>query len=167
MYRLPTYVSRGASVAFALTVTALWSCDSNSSIQGFTNLSVPPAVDSYAAGEFVPESNQGGLARSVRVLGVYVGRLVDVYDLDAASGLRTLQHRDFAIGLDIASNGTDYELRWSQAGQRDVLTVLHPAGSAGYAAALEGLDADLTPLLDRGLDASTAPPFTDVPRNAA
>jgi hypothetical protein len=118
-------------------------------------------------GGFVPDPNHGGLATSVRVTGVFLGRLVDVYDFDAASGASALQHRDFPIGLDIASNGVDFDLRWSQAGQRDILTILHTAGSAAYANAFAQIDAQLVPMLDNGIAPSSLPPYSVVARNGA
>jgi hypothetical protein len=129
--------------------------------RGGTGLRTDPATGL----SFLEDPHQGGHAGQLKLAGMYWGRRVDVYDRPSGGGLLRRRFKDFLIGNDIQSNGVDYELRRDPITQAESLTILHRPGSAQYLAALQALEAGLTPILDKDLNA--LPPFTMVARNAA
>ena len=74
-----------------------------------SSFTYPPGFDPSPAGFFV-DANEGGLDNEPRVLSLRWGRLVDVFVQDSATGLRSLQHRDFVVGEDIRTDGVDFLL---------------------------------------------------------
>ena len=125
------------------------------------------AVNPGTGGLYVAEANSGGIAPSLKVLQVLYGRLADVYDLDQATGVRTLRFRELLIGANIASNGIDFTLEEKPLTQRTELTVLHAFGTPEFANAFAALEAGLQPFLIKSFDPGELPPFTAMPRNAA
>jgi hypothetical protein len=117
-----------------------------------------PATDLY----FVVSDHQGGDTTSFRIDDVLWGRLVDVYDETSTEPVM----RDFVIGVDIVSNGFDYELTLDPLSERESLRILHPIGTPEFASALGIAELNLQVLQKKGISPSELPPFTAVPRNA-
>ena len=122
---------------------------------------------------FVFESHQGGAASSLRIQNVFWGRLVEIYDCvdcqdaDPSNDVRTLRFSDFVIGQDIATDLVDFVLDRNPITGQEQLTVRWPIESPEWSAAFARLEANLQPLLVKGLGIDVAPPFSAVPRNAA
>lgn len=119
----------------------------------------PPAAPAFL--DFLADPNQRGLASGLRLVELRWGRLVQVFDRDAATGARQLVHGDFLIGQGIASDGVDYELAENLAGQAE-LTILHRRGTVGFKSALLAAEAAAGTVLD-----ATQAPWSFVARNAA
>ena len=116
---------------------------------------------------FFPDANEGGLDNDPRLLSLSWGRLVDVFDQDSATGLRSLQHRDFVVGEDIRTDGVDFLLEINPVTQQSSLTILHTAGTVNYQSAFDRLELNLGPVLPKSAEPTELPPFSFLPRNAA
>ncbi len=112
------------------------------------------------------DPNQGGQASEIRLVEMLWGRLVDVYDRDPGTGVRTLQRSDLVVEDGIVSDGIDYALEQDPVTLDERLTILHAAGSAAYAAAFDALDDALPSIATKGFGPSELPPFPLLPRNA-
>ncbi len=126
-----------------------------------------PAGFEPSPGGFFLDSNEQGKASSVRILDILWGRLTDVYDRDPLTGVRTLRHRDYLIGEDIISDGSDFDLEVNPVTEQAILTILHEAGTPAYKSALNRLDDGLGPILPKSLAPNELPPFSFLPRNGA
>lgn len=155
-----TLFAIGASLCLGLSNCGGKSPGSGSSQAAGTLVQNPdPNIDTY----FVVENNKGGDAATIKVLRSVWGRLVDIY----ATGDTAPRFIDFLIGTDIESDGFDFLLVRNPVTNKDELTVLHAFGSNDFKTAFGRLESGLQPFLIKGLDPSTLPPFTAVPRNAA
>ncbi len=111
------------------------------------------------------DPHQDGQASSLHLTGVLWGRLADVYDLDAATGIRRLQARNLVIGESIQSDGVDYEMTTQLVTGLVELTILHRLGTAEFEQAYEHLEQTLVSLPT--VDPAGLPPFPMIARNAA
>lgn len=111
---------------------------------------------------FVRETHQSGQAAELRLVEIYWGRLVEVRD-----NRGVVRFNELLIGPDIQSDGVTFELAKNAFTQVDSLTILHPVKSPKFRRALRRTQSGLVQLLDKGIDPSTLPPFTMVPRNSA
>lgn len=102
-------------------------------------------------------------AEPLEVTAVAWGRLVDVYDWDAARGTSELRLPAVAIGPDVVTDGVDYRLARDAVAGRDELVVLHPGGSEAFAEALRRAERALVPIHAR----STIDPRLDGARPVA
>ncbi len=116
--------------------------------------------------QFVATEHQGGGGSALKLLRMEWGRLVDVYDQDAA-GLRTRRFADFIIGEDIVSDGVDYLLERNPVTEIETVTILHPFGSPAFLSAFQQLDQNLQTFQVKGINVGQLGPFTGVARNAA
>ena len=128
--------------------------------------SYPAGFDPSPAGFFV-DANEKGDANDPRIVNVAWGRLVDVFDTDAVTGVNSLQHRDFVVGEDIRTDGVDFVLDINPVTEQATLILLHEAGTPGYDAAFAKLELNLGPIQPKGLGVGELPPFSFMPRNAA
>jgi hypothetical protein len=103
--------------------------DACSRVEHAAVASEPPSL----GGAALSDPHQGGRASRLEVVEVGFGRLVDLYDHDAASGGESLQYADLVVDPGLAE-GADLRLE-ADAG-RTRLVVLHPVGSPGFLAAL-------------------------------
>ncbi len=120
---------------------------------------------------FIVEENQRGNAGQLELLGLFTGRLVDVYDAEVDPLTQeiqdtSLQQTDFVIGLDI-SNDSTYALETNPVTQKTRVIIKEPADSPAYIEALKRLGLNLTPISDKSLNPSELPPFSPAPRNSA
>lgn len=116
--------------------------------------------------QFIVEENFRGQTNQLEVLGLFWGRLVDVFDFDATDQSTELQQVDFVVGEDIRTNST-FELATNPVTEKTTVTIKHPAGSPAYIQALKSLGANITPIQDKSLSPSELPPFSVAPRNSA
>jgi hypothetical protein len=123
----------------------------------------PPGFDVSPAG-FFTDPNEGGSSNDFKLVEMFWGRLVDVYDYDSTTGLSALQYRNFVIGEDVFSDGVDYQLDINGVTEVTTLKILHKAGSTNFAAALARIDDNVGPIAPNGYLASSQP-FSFVPRN--
>jgi len=160
--RRPTVVAglrRLAALALAGCVAQLAGCDGQTT--GNSNTSGALLGTERAEAQ---DAHQGGMASRLDLKGLSWGRLVDVYDFDAASQSSSLQHKDFVIGGDFVADGVDCVLESDWTGEGERLMIRHRAGSASFAAVRERLELGLEALAIQGPDA--AGPFSSVPRDA-
>jgi hypothetical protein len=123
----------------------------------------PPGFEISPAG-FIIDPNQGGESNDFQLLEMFWGRLVDVYDFDAANDLATLQHRSFVIGEEVFSDGVDYELATNGVTEVTSLRILHKAGTSEYKSAFDRIADNVGPIAPNGYT-SSGQPFSFVPRN--
>lgn len=119
----------------------------------------------------VVDPNQSGQASSLRITGLFWGRLATVRDSSGA-----VQQTDMPIGEDVRTDGVDFELEINPITEETSVTILHPytpsaivngVETSPYQRAFSRLDLNLTPIADKDIDPSELPPFTMVPRNAS
>lgn len=130
------------------------------------------AEDPASGTRFVATEHAGGAAKTLRVVSVSWGRLVDIYapsedlaeDVDGALASR-LVLRDVLIGAEIASDDADFELA-TRASGREVLTIRHRASSREFMRALRRAESSVERIADRSFAVDELPPFDCVPRNA-
>lgn len=115
---------------------------------------------------FIASRHQHGEARAVSLLDLRWGRLVDVYDFDSATQLRTLRLRDVLVGEAVGGDEGEFELVESLASGAEQLTIRHPFGSPQFEAALASAQSECGRVEDRSFDPRELPPFSRVPRNA-
>ncbi len=123
-----------------------------------------------AGGTFLQDPNKGGTAQSIQITGVFWGRLVDIYDRTMVGPNQfesELQFTDFVIGDNIISDGVNFTLDANPITGQQELTILHEAGTPSYQSALTAVEANLQPIITKGVSVNEAPPFSAVPRNAA
>ncbi|MCB9914385.1 MAG: Ig-like domain-containing protein [Planctomycetes bacterium] len=116
-----------------------------------------PAIGSSS---FVVEGNRRGQASDVKILGVYWGRLAAVADVSGE-----VQNRDYVIGENIRTNSI-YDVTTNPITDQTLVTIQALAGTSAYEQAFLALDANLTPVQPKGLDANETGPFSMAPRNA-
>jgi hypothetical protein len=142
------------------------SLSSGSGAAGGTQLDQPGTDPTILSKTLSVDPNHGGEAQALKIVRVSWGRLVDVVDEN-----RDLQQKDMVIPETIGSDNINYELSTELGTERNVLRVLHPAGTPEYDQAYESLRisafSGLTAVSDKGIDPSELPPFSLVPRNAA
>lgn len=131
---------------------------------GSGEFSYPEGFESSPAGFFV-DPNKGGQGSSLRIAEAFWGRLVDVYDTDAITGVQSLQYRNYVIGENIQSDGNDFVLEANPVTQQENLIILHEFGTVGFDQALAQLDDNLGPIVPKGLATFELPPFPFFPRN--
>lgn len=167
--------SHSSPVLFAALLATAAGCSDASSqnvpAQGASSnaaVAPPPGGSSAPGGNqsgtdapHIGESHQGGQASNLFLLDLSFGRLVDVFEVDGASGERHLVYEDVVVGPDVASDGVDYELGANLA-QRAELTILHDRATFAFAGALAAAEAARLPLSGTG-----QPPWSVVPRDAA
>jgi len=161
--RVPTPIAPASAIVLGLLASSCLKGNPapiTSGASAGTLLAQPdPSIGSRS---FIVDSNQGGQASSVRVRGLYWGRLVDVRD---SSG--THQNTGMVIGEDIQSDNINYLLDTNAITEVTTVTILYAAGTPQYADAFKRLDQNLASVTDKNLSPSTLPPFTLVPRNSA
>lgn len=123
-------------------------------------------VDPASGALFVEAHHRDGRSTSLRLLATKWGRLVDVYDLDEATGARTLRLRDVLIGEELGAAADECELSSSLVNGAEQLTIRHAFGSERFAAALAFVQAQCGVIEDRSFAPDELPPFSRVPRNA-
>lgn len=124
------------------------------------------ALDPSSGASFVPAEHRGGRARSLRLVAARWGRLVDVYDVDEASGARTLRLREVLIGEDLGAAASECELEASLVNGAEQLTIRHAFGTERFASTLAHVQAQCGAIEDRSFAPHELPPFSRVPRNA-
>lgn len=119
-------------------------------------------VDSVVGGSAFVDPHQGGQAAEARLVEATWGRLVDVYDLDPATGERALVYADLVVGSSVASDGVDYLLDRREITQREELTILHAEGTLAWGDALRRAMASVEAVEP----AQSRLPVSAVPRDA-
>ena len=132
-----------------------------------------PAVSGAAAGgpqsdiqpPHIGDPNEGGTASELFIRDLSYGRLVQVFDIEAGTGLRRPVYGDVVVGPNVATDGVDYQLDENLAHQEE-LTILHEAGSPAFDAALAAAELARVLIRDAGLP-SQGGPWPMIPRNGA
>ena len=121
---------------------------------------------------FFVDKNQGGGASFLRIEDIAWGRLVDVHDIDEASGDvdPTPVFRDFVINETIQTDGSNYILETNPVTQKTRLVVLREKKddeTDEFTGLLKLAGDDLSPVLAKSDAPGVLPPFSFVARNAA
>jgi hypothetical protein len=111
---------------------------------------------------YIVEPHAGGGASALKLKGAFWGRLVDILDED-----RDVIFRDFVIGEDIKSNGSDFELERNPVTERELLIIKADFGTVKFTALFNKVETNVQAILDRGLGPNVLPPYSKVARNAA
>ncbi len=117
-----------------------------------------PAIGSQT---FVIDGNRRGEGSELKILGLSWGRLAAVADITGE-----IQNRDFVVGENIRTNSI-YDVTTNAITDQTVVTIKFLAGTPEYQNAFFNLDANLTPMLPKGLGAGESGPYSMTPRNAA
>lgn len=131
-----------------------------------TQFAYPSSIQGSPAGFFV-DVNKGGAASEVQLIELSWGRLVDVFDRNATTGVETLRFRNYVIGEEVQTDGIDYRLDTNAVTQAQSLVILHAFGTTAFSSAFNAADANLGPVNPQSDLPGTLPPFSFVPRNAA
>ncbi|MFT7485700.1 MAG: hypothetical protein ACI9F9_001550 [Candidatus Paceibacteria bacterium] len=127
---------------------------------------------------FIGESHFGGEASTLKIQGIFWGRLVNVSDTTVVG--QDVTHsdqmsnflisgaiRDGHIFLPTVGNPIIFRLERNPVTDQFNLTIGAQAGTVGFEEALANLEANLTPIFDKSLDPNEVGPFSMVPRNSA
>lgn len=175
---LPGTTKRPWAKAILLTglIASLGSCGGTAGAQGAPTNPVGSYGSSASGGHFFIDANEGGRARSLRLLNMYWGRPVDVFALDNA-GERVLMHEDFVISQSLEGNGSDFELITNAVTSVQELTILRNVedlsvhgGFEQFEALLRLTQTALDPVDQQGpsgTSGGSAGLYTMIPRNAA
>ena len=183
----PSFVlrARRVPVTFALCAALVAACGSGSSggasdpVARGTPTSRPGAggrsgfaapgdeLEKPGGGTFFLDPHQGGSAATLHLAETFWGRLVDVYDTDAA-GVENPEprFRDLVIRSNVVSDGLNYTLTTGASTLRTRLVVHAKKGSERFGALLRAATSGLIPVIPKNDDGTSAPPFSLVPRNA-
>jgi hypothetical protein len=175
--RLSIPSGRRTLLAASASLLSLWaggcaqgdSPDSDSSQAG-TLLELPAAAQHDDGFDFyVGDENQGGSGSTLKIKGVFWGRLVDVYAVVPGSETRQKILRDFLIDPALQTDIQDYRLELNPVTLREELTIRHAFGTPLFEASLKPLlnDEGLQPVQPKGIGPGELPPFTAVARNSA
>jgi hypothetical protein len=164
--------SRRLVVATALLVSVA-ACGGGSSggdgagsgLQPGTIAENPGALGAFK--RFIVDAHGSGAASQLGLLGMQWGRLVDVHDLDPATGVSEPIFQEMVVDPTLASDGIDYRLERSPVTGRETLVILHRFGDRGWERAFPRLESGLQNVLIKGVSPAELPPFSAVPRNAA
>lgn len=165
--KLFTALRRGALGACLVGAALAAGCSSGTSTAslgqsaGPVNSLQPHPDTSIRSQDFVVDANERGASGQLRLLGMFWGRIVDVFDLSGA-----LMATDYVIGENIQSDA-NYLVVTNAVTQRTSVTIRHLAGTEGYESAFVALDQNMTPVQDKSLDAAELGPYSMVPRNSA
>ncbi|MEM7307735.1 MAG: Ig-like domain-containing protein [Planctomycetota bacterium] len=124
------------------------------------------------SGTFFNENNEGGNASSLKILDMSWGRIVDIHDIDEATGDvdPTPVFRDFVINETIQSDGQAYLLETNPVTQKTRLVVLREKKddeTDEFVPLLKLASDDLSPVQEKDDDPAALGPFSFVARNAA
>jgi hypothetical protein len=124
-----------------------------------------PDASGSTSKHVIVDANKAGNEQNLKIEGFFWGRLVDVYDQNGA-GERTLQQKDYPIGEDIISDGSDYLMETNPVTQQTIVVILHPVDdpTGSYDIAFSRLDKNLEVISP--VDLSSTGVFSMVPRNA-
>ncbi len=124
------------------------------------------------SGTFFNEPNEGGGASFLRLLDLSWGRLVDVHDIDEATGDvdPTPVFKDFVIDPDVQTDGSSYVLETNPVTQKTRLIVLAEKsddGGGDFIDLVKLAGSNLSPIQPKDDDPATLPPFSFIARNSA
>ncbi len=161
-------------IPFCAAALALAAAGCNSGAGGGGDMVGSPGqdMDKPGGGTFFNEKNEGGEATSLRILDVSWGRLVDVHDIDEATGKTDPApvFRDFVINEAIQTDGQNYVLETNPVTQKTRLIVLREKkddASDEFIPLVKIAAQDLAPILEKSDAPGTLPPFSFVARNSA
>jgi len=118
------------------------------------------------------DPNESGVGQDLRLLDVFWGRLVDVFDVDEEGNTRARPiFSDFVIDQNVPSNGQEYTLETNPITQGQRLIIHRPysateIGGSSFIALLRNAESGLPVVLAKNDDGSSAAPFSLVARNA-
>lgn len=158
------------ALASVLVLGALAGCNAGATdIGGSTSGNPEGAVidhtdPDFGSLHFVVDHNGGGSASHPRVIGLAWGRLANIYD---STGTR--QQVDMVIGRDIPQiDPANFGFEVNAVTGENAVTIKNYAyGDPQYLALFQMLDANLTPIQDKSLEANELPPYSLAPRNSA
>ncbi len=120
---------------------------------------------------FIGQAHRGGDASNLALTGVFWGRLANIADETGDVRLSDFvispSIRDQTVFIPSTGDAITYTLVRNSVTDDFRITINAPAGSDRFNEALVNLEADLTPIFDKSLQASEVGPFSMVPRNAA
>ncbi len=119
---------------------------------------------------YLVDPHQGGLGDSVRIVDLFWGRLVDVYAQAPGVVEPSLVYPDLVIGDDVRSEVGKWTLSSNPITGRELLVILRentgdPADD--FDLLVQEAQANLGPVLPKGLALNEAPPFSFIARNSA
>jgi len=152
-------------------VAALAACGSGGSGGGFSGV---PGTElaKPGGGTFFLDAHRGGGASRLHLVECMWGRLVDVHGLLPDGNVDPLPaFREMLIDETVQSNALDYRLETNAITQRTRLVILRERGAPDdelgtFAELLARARGGLQPVLVRDDDGTSAPPFSQVARNA-
>lgn len=118
---------------------------------------------------FLETVNESGQSNNLRLTQVVWGRLVNIYDFDAAATSgdgRTLQYRDFLIAESVVGDETNYLLERNAITEQTDLTILRKRGTPEFEDLFLDATSNLAFVNPTSLSPTELPPFPLVPRNA-
>jgi hypothetical protein len=125
-------------------------------------------------GSFFVDPNQAGTATRLQIVEVVWGRLVDVHDIEEATGEIDTEpvFRDFVINENIQSDGTNYLLDTNAITQKTRLVILRERGGTNtgqgtFNSLLRAAEAGLPPIVPKNDDGTSPGPYSFMARNGA
>ncbi len=166
----------GQTICATALLASLYSCGGSAGVQATPTNPVGSYVSDGSGAHHFTEANEQGRARSLSLLHMHWGRLVDVYGLDSIGG-RILRHHNMVIAQTIESDGMRYELEANPVTGIQELTIMRNVedlsihgGAEQFENLLRTTQQALSPVDSLGMSGSTggsAGLYTMIPRNAA
>jgi len=120
---------------------------------------------------FIGQAHRGGDASNLELIGVFWGRLANIADetgdIRLSDFVISPSIRDQTVFIPSTGDAITYSLERNAVTDDFRITINAPVGSDRFNEALVNLEADLTPVFDKSLEANEVGPFSMVPRNAA
>ncbi len=169
---------RWAPLAVATVPLALLGgCNSGSSSGGGMVGAEGDMLAKPGGGFFINQANEGGDASFLELLDLSWGRLVDVHDIDEATGDvdPTPVFKDFVINENVQTDGTNYVLETNPVTQKTRLIVQAEVKDDDGDGIFDGdfvdlvklAGSNLSPIQPKDDDPATLPPFSFIARNSA
>ncbi len=119
------------------------------------------------SGLFFQDPHKNGNAAAVRLVELVWGRLVDVHGVTKGGAVAPLPvFADLMVDENVQSDGVNYRLETNPVTQKTRLVILRPRGTEEFYELLGDATANLPSIVPKSA-ATSAPPFSLLPRNAA
>jgi hypothetical protein len=118
---------------------------------------------------YLVDVHQGGAGEAMRIANLSWGRLIDIYDTQDGTGARRRVYTDIVVGEDVRTEIGKWVLATNPVTGRVSLTIERqntPAPNDAFDELVLEAQANLGPVLPKGVSLTEAPPFSFVARNA-
>ena len=124
----------------------------------------------FNGAQYLVDAHQGGAAQEVRIERVYWGRLVDIYDTQAGTGVERLVYPDIVVSEALTDEPGQWALTASPLTGKTLLRIQAENTSAGddeFDQLVQTAQLGVGVVSPKGVGLGVSPPFSVVARNSA